>query len=193
MSDNPEIFKGSSERGIETSETAKEQLEKARLEHESTPELGPEDAEKAAEKASHEALEAAVSVEGGGAEKKRESHAAPVRRGSTISKAQKNASFKKQMKEIQTEMSAPSRAFSKVIHNKAIEKTSEVVGATIARPNAILSGAVFAFILTLAVYVIAKNIGYALSGFETIGAFIIGWVVGILYDYLRVLITGKPS
>jgi hypothetical protein len=95
------------------------------------------------------------------------------------------------MKDVQRELSPGSRAFSKVIHNPIVEKTSEVVGGTVARPNAVLAGAISAFILTLAVYVIARTIGYTLSGFETIAAFIIGWVIGIIYDYLRLIITGK--
>jgi hypothetical protein len=41
------------------------------------------------------------------------------------------------------------------------------------------------------VYLIAKNLGYVLSGFETIGAFAIGWIIGVLYDYFRVMVTGK--
>ena len=59
------------------------------------------------------------------------------------------------------------------------------------RPNAILAGAVVAFVLVLAVYLISKFYGYTLSGFETIGAFIVGWVLGILYDFFKVMITGK--
>ena len=90
-------------------------------------------------------------------------------------------------------MPPTSRAFSRVIHNKAVEKTSEAVGATVARPNAILSGAVIAFLLTLAVYIVASRNGYPLSGFESIAAFIIGWAVGNLFDYLRVMITGKKA
>ena len=97
------------------------------------------------------------------------------------------------MKDVQAELTPASRTFSKVIHNKAVEKTSDVVGSTLARPNAILAGAVVAFIATLGVYLIAKNVGYTLSGFETIAAFIVGWVIGIVFDYLRVLVTGKPN
>ena len=97
------------------------------------------------------------------------------------------------MKQVQQEMSTPSRTFSKFIHNKAVEKTSDALGATIARPNAILAGAFVAFIATIVTYYIAKNIGYRLSGFETIGAFIVGWTIGILFDYFRVMITGKRS
>ena len=90
-------------------------------------------------------------------------------------------------------MSAQSRAFSKVIHNPGVEKTSEALGSTVARPNAILSGAVFAFVLTLGVYLVARYYGYTLSGFESIGAFVLGWVIGIIYDFLKVMITGKKA
>lgn len=193
MSDNPEVFKGGTEGTVETGEASKEQLEKTRLEHEATPEFSPRDAEQSAEAAQAEAMKSAVSVEAGGAEKKRESHAAPPTRRGAISKSQKNASFKREMKEVQAQLSPASRAFSKVIHTKAVEQASDAIGSTIARPNAILAGAVTAFIVTLVVYLVAKNIGYRLSGFETIGAFIVGWIVGIVYDYLRALVTGKPN
>lgn len=106
-------------------------------------------------------------------------------------KAGRAVAYDRTMKEVRSEMSAPSRTFSKVIHNKVVEKTSEVVGATVARPNAILSGAVFALLLTLAFYLTTKYFGYTLSGFETIGAFILGWAIGLLYDYLRLMISGK--
>jgi len=100
-------------------------------------------------------------------------------------------SFKKTMSEVQSHMSAPSRAFSKFIHAKPVEKASEAVGNTIARPNALLSGAVFAFIFTVAIYLWTKNAGYPLSGFETMAAFIIGYLVGIIVDFVRIMITGK--
>ena len=56
-----------------------------------------------------------------------------------------------------------------------------------------LAGAIGAFIITLAIYLIAKSYGYRLSGFETIGGFILGWIIGILFDFFRVMITGKRS
>lgn len=113
------------------------------------------------------------------------------RRTSAPNKVELEKSFDSTMAEVRTQMSAPSRAFSKVIHAKAVEKTSEALGSTIARPDAILSGAIFAFILTLGVYLVAKNLGYPLSGFETIGAFALGWVLGLVYDFLKVMITGR--
>jgi hypothetical protein len=179
------------ENSIETPKVSAEHYENAEKGIETKSEH-LESGEKAAEKARIEALESAISVERGSAEKKTRSGDAPApRRRGGISKKEKTASYKKHMKQLQAELPAPQRAFSKVIHSPIVEKSSEFIGATVARPNAILSGAIVAFFLVLVVYVVAKNLGYVLSGFETIGAFIVGWVIGILYDYFKVLVTGK--
>lgn len=154
-----------------------------------------ENGEKAEKEARHEALKEAVSVESGSAEKKRKASAASPakRRHGVVSKREREASYKHHMKQLQSELTPAQRVFSKFIHNPVVEKTSEVVGSTIARPNAILAGAVVAFVLVLAVYVVSKFYGYTLSGFETIGAFIVGWILGILYDFFKVMITGKKA
>lgn len=142
------------------------------------------------EKLSREAHEKATVEE----EAKSERSPAEKRKDTPLPrKLQEKVNFNRTMQEARTHMSAPSRTFSKVIHTPVVEKTSEVVGSTVARPNAILAGSVAAFILTLGLYLIARYYGYPLSGFETIGAFILGWVIGILFDYLRVMITGRPN
>lgn len=143
------------------------------------------------EKAKHEALEAATKaekeavVEESLTEKRRDT---PAQR-----RAKRTASFNATMKDAQARMSPGARTFSKVIHNKAVEKTSEVVGSTVARPNAILAGSVSAFALSLIILLVANRNGYPLSGSETIATFIIGWMIGLLIDYLRLMITGKKS
>jgi len=154
-----------------------------------------ENGEKAEKEARHEALKEAVSVERGSAEKKgKEASSSPAkRRHGVVSKKEREASYKHHMKQLQSELTPSQRAFSKFIHNPVVEKTSDAVGATIARPNAILAGAVVAFFLVLGVYVVSKFYGYTLSGFETIGAFIVGWVLGLLYDFFKVMITGKKA
>lgn len=187
---NPEQLQNSQEYDVESQKSASEQLEKLKNSIENTVELSPKNTEAQTEKARLEALETAISVESGGKEKKKaKAHSAPSRLGS-ISKKQRNESYARTIKQVQNELPIGNRLFSKVIHNPVIEKTSDIIGNTIARPNAMLSGAVVAFVLTLLTYTIAKTIGYALSGFETIAAFIIGWILGIVYDYLLVLITG---
>lgn len=106
-------------------------------------------------------------------------------------KAARKKAYTSIMKQTRSELPLVNRAFSQIIHNPVVEKTSEVVGSTVARPNSILSGAVAAFLLTLVIYVVARANGYPLTGSETIAGFIAGWVIGSLYDLFRVMITGK--
>ncbi len=117
------------------------------------------------------------------------SHSSPERPANTKRSRQK--AYKTIVKQTQSELSAPSRAFSKVIHNPAVEKASEMFGATVARPNAVLAGAACSFFLTLGVYLVARMNGYPLSGTETIAAFIGGWGLGLIFDFFKVMITGK--
>lgn len=158
-----------------------------------------EDRERAAEKtketstddARREALEQASSAEHEQQSEKRE--ASPAERRGPITKRERKASYDATMREVRSQMSAPSRTFSNVIHNPTVERVSDAVGGTLARPNAILSGSVFAFLFTLAIYLIARYYGYALSGTETIASFALGWVLGLALDYIRLLISGKTK
>ena len=165
-----------------------EQQEKIRDQLERRAERSPDEN---AESAKHEAFEHAKSAE---KEKTKENETAVEKHRARPHKRTKkmlDQSFKKQMKEAQDDMSAPARSFSKFIHSKPVEAASEAIGSTVARPNAILAGSLSAFVLVTAIYAIAKHIGYPLSGFETIGAFIIGWLIGIMIDFFRIMITGK--
>ena len=178
----------SQERVEARSEAAKERIEQLAKSNE----VGVESKEARVENARRE-TEQAIGPEAPASterEKRAPSSAPAVRRGA-ISKKEKDQSFKKHIKTIQAEMSPGARTFSKIIHNKTIEKTSDLVGNTVARPDAILSGAIVAFIAVLGVYLIAKSLGYVLSGFETIAAFIIGWIIGLIYDWVKKATTGK--
>lgn len=106
------------------------------------------------------------------------------------SKSARKQAYASIMSQARAEMSAPERTFSAVIHNPVVDKVSSAVADTIARPDAILSGAVFAFVLTLSIYLIAKQSGYPLTGSEAIAAFIIGWAIGNIYDYVKAMVRG---
>lgn len=176
---------------IEASRSAALQLEKL-TNAEVTTELLPKTIEDRTEKARAEAMQTAISIEAKGknAEKSKD-RTSTLRYRGTINNKQREASYNNTLKQVQSELPSSSRTFSKFTHNKFVEKTSDIAANTITRPNAMLSGAISAFVLTLASYTIAKTIGYAMSGFETIAAFIIGWTIGIIFDYLHALITGK--
>lgn len=145
-----------------------------------------------AESARREALEQASSTE---KEPKRNEKLPENEhyRSRSISKKDKSNSFNATMREVRSQLSPTSRAFSKVIHQPAVEKISDAIGSTVARPDAILGGSVVAFLFTLAIYLVARINGYPLSGTETIASFVAGWVLGLIIDYIRLLILGKRS
>lgn len=189
---DPEHLSPGAEKNVEVQKAAGDRLEELMNNPEAAGEISKEQIEKTKSEAKQEALEKAISTEAGGAEKDHRPSDSPApKRHGVVSKKEREKSFKRNISHVQSQLPLPSRVFSKVIHNKTVEKTSDFIGSTVARPDAILAGAVVAFILVLGVYIIAKSLGYVLSGFETIGAFIAGWVLGVIYDYLRVLVTGK--
>ncbi len=108
-----------------------------------------------------------------------------IKEDKPLTKKDIEASYKKTLENVQDQLSAPSRAFSKVIHNPVVEKTSDAIGNTVARPNLIISGALGA-IASVVVYFIAKRYGYLLSGSETIILFVAGWSIGAVIEYARV-------
>lgn len=182
----------------ESNDADKELISKAHEQREhirETTELKAESApERSAEKA-REKVEAIVENQEkeAKAEKDAKLEKPPLEHKKTPTRNKKSldASFKSQMKDTRDHMPIVNRAFSKVIHTKVVEKSSEAIGATIARPNALLAGSFTALVLTAGLYFWAKNVGYPLSGFETIGAFIIGWIIGITIDFTRIMISGK--
>ena len=190
MSNSSEKDTFGQERHIDQVELTKEREKRLEELREDFDKVGEKPVEKA-EDLHREAMEKAASAERKTTEHEKAPPHEKQRKGPVASKKELEVSYNATMADAREHMSAPSRTFSKLIHNKAVEQVSAAVGSTVARPNAILSGAVFAFLLTLAVYLVAKNLGYPLSGFETIGAFALGWIVGILYDFFKVMITGR--
>jgi hypothetical protein len=168
--------------GHERRETLRDSLDKAETKHSSKKESSEN-----LEKIQREAIEKAESLK----DIHSSTETSPAKKRIPLfTKHQRDISFNRQMDHVHEHMSGSERQFSKFIHNKSVEKVSDGLGATIARPNALLAGSITAFISVTIVYVVAKHYGYQLSGFETIGAFILGWILGLIYDYVRALITG---
>lgn len=97
------------------------------------------------------------------------------------------ASFNTTMAEVTKDMPRSKRLFSTFIHLPIVATLSDAIGNTLLRPNALLFGAIASFALTLLVYLFSKNLGYSLSGSESIVAFLLGWIVGIMFDIVTSL------
>lgn len=187
---NPEVIKPTGENNVEVQNAAAERSHELLKNAEKSGEQSPDRKGERVENARKEAKEI-LSREAG---KEKRAGGEPSFSGvQHATKKQRENSYKNTMKQIQSEMSVSARTFSKVIHNNVIEKGSEAIGSTIARPNAILAGSLTALVLVSGVYIVAKIFGYRLSGFETIGAFALGWALGLIYDYVRFMALGRRS
>jgi hypothetical protein len=97
------------------------------------------------------------------------------------------------MKLVQSQLTTTERNFSKLIHTGFIEKVSDFISGSLARPNSIFLGSFFAFLTTLGLYFISKTTGYSVSGSEIILAFFAGWIIGLIYDYFWILVLGNKD
>lgn len=104
--------------------------------------------------------------------------------------SEREAGFEQTMEHVRKEIPRSTRPFSRFIHSPAIERISDILASTIFRPTAILAGGVTAFVGVLGLYFYAKYAGFTLQGSETIVAFTIGWLVGILIDFFNNMIRG---
>lgn len=86
------------------------------------------------------------------------------------------------MQSLQKRLSPVSRTFSTVIHNQAVEKTSEALEATVMRPSVITGALWSAAIVGVVFYLVARNYGYSLSGSEMLVSLLVGGLIGGLLE-----------
>jgi hypothetical protein len=147
------------------------------------------EAHRTAEMARNEAIEKSRHSKVQGKEKR--THQAERHNTSHITAEDREASFEETMDHVRKELPRSTRGFSRFIHSPAIEAISEFLGKTIFRPDAVLAGGITAFVVVLGLYFYAKYAGFSLRGSETIIAFAVGWLLGILFDFFRAMFTGK--
>jgi hypothetical protein len=93
---------------------------------------------------------------------------------------------------VQRKLSPVSRSFSKVIHQPLVEKTSEALENTVARPSLLFGTTWTALIVGSIFYLTAHHYGYALSGSELLFSFIVGAVIGILIEGIWIFFS-RPT
>jgi hypothetical protein len=96
--------------------------------------------------------------------------------------------FKRTLVSVQKQLSAPSRAFSKVVHNPAIDRASAAAEKTVARPKGILVGGLAAFIGCLYTLYLAKHYGFRYNLLLFIILFVTGYVVTTFIEIAAIVI-----
>lgn len=111
----------------------------------------------------------------------------------TLTKQRKKKSFARAMEQVYTYVSPWQQHVSRFLHLPAVERTSDVVGSTVARPVPLICGSLGVILIAGGMYLVAKRYGYEFSGSEPIIAFVLGWLIGIIIDYTRLLVRGRRS
>lgn len=97
------------------------------------------------------------------------------------------------MQSLQRHLNPVSRTFSHVIHNTAVEKTSEALESTVMRPSVVTGALWSAAIVGLGFYLVARHYGYALSGSEMLVSLLVGGVIGGLMETAARAVRGHRA
>ena len=108
-----------------------------------------------------------------------------------VNKEIKGIAYKRTLRKTQSKLPPVSRAFSKVIHNPMVDKTSEVAGKTVARPSGILFGGIFSFIGSSLFLWAARHYGYEYNFLLFVIFFAGGFFVGLIIELLIFSIRRK--
>lgn len=137
-----------------------------------------------AEREKTKETEAILKKETGSAERKKDKVSAggKLSRPKPRTKQERDAVYKSEIKQMQSQLSPTSRAFSKVIHNSTVEKVSDIAERTAMRPSALIGGATLGLILGAAVYLIARANNYFLGSLEIAVLFLTGALVGVVVE-----------
>lgn len=107
-----------------------------------------------------------------------------VREPPRVTKLDRFANYVFTLKSVQRSLPPVSRAFSKVIHNPIISKTSEIAEATVMRPSVALGATSTAAILGGFALIISRYYGYALPTSWFIACLAVGGALGLLIEGL---------
>lgn len=110
-----------------------------------------------------------------------------------VNRELKNISYQRTLKRTQAKLSAPSRAFSKIVHQPVIDSASELAGKTIARPSGVLAGGITAFIGSSIFLWAARHYGYEYNFFLLALLFAGGFLLGLTIELVIRLTSSKKS
>lgn len=102
----------------------------------------------------------------------------------TTTRASRDAVFSNSMRTVRSQLSPAQRNFSKLIHAKPVEVTSELLEETIFRPSFLWGGVIGGILLGSSLYIFARIQGFRLSGSEFIAGVLVGGVIGLIVERL---------
>lgn len=97
-----------------------------------------------------------------------------------VGKELKTNSLKQTLRKVRKDLKPYQRPFSRIVHNKTVEKISETSAKTVARPSGLLIGGLSAFMMSLIVLAFCKYYGYEYNYLIGLLSFPVGFFIGIV-------------
>lgn len=94
----------------------------------------------------------------------------------------KKLMFKRTLVQIQKQLSAPSRTFSKITHAPVVDSVSSAAEKTVARPKGFLVGSILAFTGSTYTYYMAKQNGFEYNVLFFFILFVVGYAVTTIIE-----------
>jgi len=122
-----------------------------------------------------------------------EQHAENQDQSFGITRELKTDAYKKSLKKIRGHLNAPERVFSRVVHQPVIEKTSNGLAKTVARPSAFLGGSLGALLGSSLLVYLSRHYGFKYNYAFIFVTFAAGFAVGLLLEALYKLVARRRS
>lgn len=106
---------------------------------------------------------------------------------------QKSQTYNRTLKRVQQRLNISERLMSKAMHHKVVEKVSDNVGKTAARPSGILGGGVVALIGSFALLYVSKKYGFEYNFFVFFLLLLGGFMAGLLLELIIYAIRKAKS
>lgn len=99
-----------------------------------------------------------------------------------LHKALKTEGYERSLKKIQSRLSAPERAASKIIHKPAVDTASNVLAGTVAKPSGILGAGIVSLVGSSILLYMAKYYGFTYNFFAFFVLLVAGYFLGVLLE-----------
>ena len=110
-----------------------------------------------------------------------------------ISKKLRSDTYSHSLRKIRTQLKAPDRTFSRIVHSRVLETVSNASAKTIARPSAFLGASFGALVGSAVLLYMSKQYGFTYNYSVLIVLFAGGFVLGLIGELLLRLIFRRKS
>ncbi len=111
-----------------------------------------------------------------------------------VHKELKADAYKHTIRKIRSQLKAPDRVLSRIVHQPVVDAVSNATAKTVARPSGFLGGSIVAFIGSAAFLYMARRYGFTYNYAVVFMLFVGGFALGIILElFLRLVFRRKSS